>query len=129
MPNDEGHKTPTKSNSNRKDKAKQAVLERCCSEIDEAMVENGGRKLYGIVAEMVKDLKGVCPWITRHVINFAYEKHMGRIVKKDKPQKKVAKQPQKVGGRPIRTMDIALMKSRFGSKNVLMQLQFYMMLR
>ena len=48
------------------------------------MVENGGRKLFGIVNEMVKDLKGICPWITRHVINFAYEKHMGRIVKKDK---------------------------------------------
>ena len=90
MSNDAGHKTPTKSNSSRKDIAKQAVLERCCSEIDEAMVENGGRKLYRIVAEMLKDLKGVCPWITRHVINFAYEKHMGRIVKKDrsKPQKK-----------------------------------------
>ena len=53
MPNDAGHKTPTKSNSSRKDKAKQAVLERCCSEIDEAMVENGGRKPYGIVAEDV----------------------------------------------------------------------------
>ena len=52
------------------------------------MVENGGRKLFGIVNEMVKDLKGICPWITRYVINFAYEKHMGRIVKKDKKLQK-----------------------------------------
>ena len=25
---------------------------------------------------MVKDLKGVCPWISRHIRNFAYNKYV-----------------------------------------------------
>ena len=66
MSNTRRHETPTKGTTSRQDVAKQAILERCCSEIDEAMEQNYGRKLYGIVVDMVKDLKGVCPWITRH---------------------------------------------------------------
>ena len=67
------HKTPTKVN--REHEAKQAVLDKCCSEIAEAVKENGGRKPYGMVAEMVKDLKPSCPWISRHTINFAWSKY------------------------------------------------------
>ena len=38
------------------------------------LLKNGGRKSYGVVSNMVRDLKGVCPWINRHVIDFAYKK-------------------------------------------------------
>ena len=111
------HKTPTKgtgTTTSRRDVAKQAVLEKCCSEIDEAMKENDGRKPYGIVADMVKDLKHVCPWITRHVINFAYEKHTGRwitrakepMVVKEKEQPTETPKPN-VRGRSIRTTNEA----------------------
>ena len=73
MVNTRRHKTPTKTN--REHEAKQAVLDKCCSEIDEAVKSNGGRKPYGMVAEMVKDLKPSCPWISRHCINFAWTKY------------------------------------------------------
>ena len=63
------HKTPTKVD--RENKANQLVLDKCCKDIEEAFQKLDGRKLYGIVAKMVKDLKGVCPWINRHVISFA----------------------------------------------------------
>ena len=79
-------------------------MERCCSEIDEATVENGGRKPHGKVADMMKDLKDISPWITMHVTNFAYDKHTRRIVKKDKvhvKEKEVTKIPKKVVGRSI----------------------------
>ena len=68
------HKTPTKVD--RENEAKQLVLDKCCKDIEEASLKLDGRKPYGIVAEMVKDLKGVCPWINRHVINFAYKKYV-----------------------------------------------------
>ena len=29
-----------------------------------------------MVADMVKDLKSVCPWISRHKINFAYNNYV-----------------------------------------------------
>ena len=53
---------------------------------------------------MVKDLKGVYPWISRHTINFAYNKF---VDSKDEvldvanlPDVQV---PQNLGGRPIGT--------------------------
>ena len=67
------HKTPTKVN--REHEAKQAVLDKCCSEIAETIKENNGRKPYGMVAEMVKDLKPSFPWISRHSTNFAWTKY------------------------------------------------------
>ena len=70
MVNTMRYKTPTKTN--REHETKQAVLDKCCSEIDEAVKSNGGRKPYGMVAEMVKDLKPSCPWIPRHCINFTW---------------------------------------------------------
>ena len=74
------HKTPTKSDcstSKRESEAKQLVLDECCLELYESSEENGGRKLYGTVAGMVKDLKGGgCPWISRRTINFAYNKFL-----------------------------------------------------
>jgi len=73
MVNTRRHKTPTKTN--REHEAKQAVLDKCCFEIDEAVKTNGGRKPYGMVAEMVKDLTPSCPWISRHSINFAWTKY------------------------------------------------------
>lgn len=68
------HKTPTKVD--REKEAKQLVLQKCCKDIEEATKKLNGRKPYGIVSEMVKDLEGVCPWISRHVINFAYKKYL-----------------------------------------------------
>ena len=38
--------------------------------------QNDGRKPYGTVAAMVNDLKDVYPWISRHTINFAYNKFL-----------------------------------------------------
>ena len=68
------HKTPTKFD--RENEAKQFVLDKCCKDIKEASQKLDGRKPYGILADMVKDLKGVCAWINRHVINFAYKKYL-----------------------------------------------------
>ena len=68
------HKTPT-TKVNREHEAKRAVLNKCCSEIAAAVKVNGGRKPYGMIAEMVKDLKHSCPWISRHSINFAWSKY------------------------------------------------------
>ena len=72
------HKTPTKVN--RENEAKQLVLDKCCKDIEEASQKLGGRKPYRIVAEMVKDLKEVCPWINRHVKNFAYKKYLKKKI-------------------------------------------------
>ena len=57
----------------RENKAKQLVLEKCYKDINEATQKSDGRKPYGIVSEMVKDLKGVCPWINSYAMNFAYK--------------------------------------------------------
>ena len=73
MVNTRRHKTHTKTN--RELEAKQAVLDKCCFEIDEAVKSNGERKPYGMVVEMVKDLEPSCPWISRHCINFAWTKY------------------------------------------------------
>ena len=57
---------------------------------------------------MVKDLKGVCPWISRHTINLAYKKF---VASKDEgldvaklPDVQV---PQNLGCQPIRTTNKA----------------------
>ena len=55
------HKTPTKVN--RENEARQLVLDKCCKDIEEASLKLDGRKPYGIVAEVMKDLEGVCPSI------------------------------------------------------------------
>ncbi len=51
---------------------------------------------------MVKDLKGVYPWISRHTINFAYSKFLDskdKLLDVEKlPDVRV---PQNLGGRPI----------------------------
>ena len=86
----------------RENAAKQLVLNKCCSELHDATLENGGRKPYGMVASMVNDLKAACPWISRHTINFAYEKYIAS--KEDKlDDAKVSDTPvtQNVGGRPV----------------------------
>jgi len=98
------HKTPTTAtdNKDRENEAKQLVLNKCCLELHEATVENGGRKPYGMVADMVNDLKASCPWISRHTINFAYEKFIAS--KEDELEDvKVPDTPvtQNVGGRPV----------------------------
>ena len=70
-------------------------------ELYEATKQNGGRKPYGMVADMVNDLKATCPCISRHSINFAYGKYMGSKEDKldvDIPDIAVT---QNVGGRPI----------------------------
>ena len=111
------HKTPTKSNASnsaeRENAAKKLVLDRCCLELYESSQQNGGRKPYGAVAEMVKDLKNVCPWISRHTINFAYNKY---IEAKDEALD-VEKLPdvqvlQNLGGRPIGSTREAKMEQK-----------------
>ena len=101
------HKTPTKpdsSNSNREREAKQLVLDKCCLELHESSEKNGGRKPYGAVADMVKDLKGVCPWISRHTINFAYNKFVdSKDEALDVANLPDVQVPQNLGGRPIGT--------------------------
>ena len=98
------HKTPTSSSNNnkRENAAKQLVLNKCCLELHEATVENGGRKPYGMVSDMVNDLKAACPWISRHTINFAYEKYIAskedELVDVKVPDTPVT---QDVGGRPV----------------------------
>ena len=101
------HKTPTKSDcstSKRESEAKQLVLDKCCLELYESSEKNGGRKPYGAVAGMLKDLKGVCPWISRHTINFAYNKFLAskdEVLDVEKlPDVQV---PKNLGGRPVET--------------------------
>ena len=50
------------------------MLDQCCRDLVASVKKNVGRKPYGEVSKMVRDLKGVCPWINRHVIDFAYKK-------------------------------------------------------
>ena len=49
------------------------------------LLKNGGRKSYGVVSNMVRDLKGVCPWIIRHVIDFVYKKFIKNQAKSITP--------------------------------------------
>ena len=97
------HKTPTNSNDNkeRETATKQLVLDKCCLELYEAAEKNDGRKPYGIVAEMVNDLKSVCPWITRHTINFAYGKFIEAKEKTLEEKSPDVIETQNLGGRPV----------------------------
>ena len=97
------HKTPTISNDNkeRENAAKQLVLDKCCLELYEAAEKNDGRKPYRIVTEMVNDLKSVCPWITRHTINFAYRKFIATKEKRLEEESPDVKGNQSLGGRPV----------------------------
>jgi hypothetical protein len=94
------HKTPTK----RGNAAKHSVLDNCCKDIAAAIKKSDGRKPYGIVADMVKDLGTSFPWINRHVINYAFDKYTAA-------QKAIAVEPpievvennSNLGGRPVGT--------------------------
>ena len=50
------------------------MLDQCCRDLVASVKKNVGRKPYGEVSKIVRDLKGVCPWINRHVIDFAFKK-------------------------------------------------------
>ena len=52
--------TRNKTFTKREQGAKQAVLQKCCLELEDAAQCNSGRKPYGIVSGMVCDLKFLC---------------------------------------------------------------------
>ena len=81
MNDDVRHKTATQ----RKNEAKQVVLAQCCRDLAASIKKHGGRKPYGVVSNMVRDLKGVCPWINRHMIDFAYKKFIKNQAKSITP--------------------------------------------
>ena len=89
-----------------KKEAKHSVLKQICLEISEASKKNGGRKPYGLVKKMVREMHEDYRWINRNSINFAYEKFVkdrtyfdGPI--RDKERAPVRSEDEKnTGGRP-----------------------------
>ena len=66
--------TRGKALTKREHEARKAVLKTCCSDLQDALNGNSsGRKPYGMVSQMVKELKSSCPWISRDMINYAYK--------------------------------------------------------
>ena len=94
------HKTPTK----RGNTAKHSVLDNCCKEIAAAIKKNDGRKPYGMVADMVKELETGFPWINRHVINYAFDKYTAaqKAMAVEAPIADVDNNSN-LGGRPVGT--------------------------
>ena len=93
------HKTPTK----RGNIAKQGVLDNCYKEIA-AAIKNYGRKPYGIVADMAKDLGSSFPWINWHVINYAFNRYIAaqKVMIVEPPIADVDNSSN-LGGRPVGT--------------------------
>ena len=55
--------------------AKSAVLRKLCDQIDDIKRDKGNDRIpYGFVAEQVKAMEDVCPWITRNSIMNFYRK-------------------------------------------------------
>ena len=75
------HKTATQ----RKTETKQVVLDQCCRDLAASMKKNGGRKAHGMVSNIARDLKGVCPWINIHVIDFSCKKFIDTRAKSITP--------------------------------------------
>jgi len=49
-------------------KAKFAVLDKFIEQIDKAKNANKNKIPYGFIPKLIKEVKSVCPWITRHCI-------------------------------------------------------------
>ncbi len=62
---------------------------------------------------MVKGLKNVCPWISRHIINFAYNKYIeGKDEALDVERLPDVEVPQSLGGCPIGSTKEAKMEMK-----------------
>ena len=70
-------------------------------ELYETTEKNDWRKPYGIVAEIVNDGKSVCPWISRHTINFAYGKLIATKEKTFEEESPDVIGTPNLGGQPI----------------------------
>ena len=114
--------TRNKSVTKREHEARKAVLNTCCLDLDDATKSNSGIKPYGMVSQMVLELKSSCPWISRDIINYAYKMFLDSK-KKDEELKKASQpsitttsDPQSKGGRPLGTTDTA----KFNQKRITM---------
>ena len=59
----------------RKNSMRQYVLNKICVDLVADEEQNNGRKQYGSVSKVVKEMKRDFPWITRDVVNYALKVH------------------------------------------------------
>ena len=60
-----------------KKKIRQVVLGTVCDRLAE--ITKKGRKPYGEVSKIVKDMKSDYPWLNRHVVDYAFQMHQKKV--------------------------------------------------
>ena len=60
-----------------KKKIRQVVLGTVCDRLAE--ITKKGRKPYGEVSKIVKDMKSDYPWLKRHVVDYAFRMHQKKV--------------------------------------------------
>lgn len=66
----------TKSTKKQRSVIRQTVLDKICADLDELTKKNNGWKPHKAVWTIVEETKVDCPWITRHIVNYAFKKHL-----------------------------------------------------
>ena len=88
---------------------RELVLQSVCKDIHEAEDSNGGRAPYGFVKEIVENMKGDHPWVTRNTIRHALEKYKFKLKETalQRERDEAAASQYNTGGRPKGTTKLS----------------------